>query len=226
MNYQLLKDLLPLLESYAQAAGNDIETNQSVNGFLNWAINMKKDEPSSAIEEPKLRQPVEFGYSPMENIPILIPRLATLIYRYVRMYIKKTLEGMPISTPEEFAILATAFQEPGKSKSHLFEKSALDKPTGHDIINRLIKDGLLVQRASEDDKRSKAIFISAEGEALMWMMVQRMQPLQQIVIGDLDGQEQLMLFNLLQRLHLFHHPIYESHRDNDWAVLQAAVAGR
>lgn len=100
------------------------------------------------------------------------------------------------------------------SKMELIRMNIQDKPTGIQIINRLIKQGWVVQTNSEIDKRSKLIEITSKGKGLLKEHMLKIRQATKIVSGDLSFREKLELIRLLTKLTSFHREIYSMNIDS------------
>ena len=88
-----------------------------------------------------------------------------------------------------------------------------EKPTGLEVIKRLIKHGLVNERNDENDKRSKRVFLTDKGQALFFATVKQLNKVALIVLGDLTKDEKKQLYPLLKKLEYFHNPFYLSHKE-------------
>jgi DNA-binding MarR family transcriptional regulator len=69
-----------------------------------------------------------------------------------------------------------------------------EKPTGLEVIKRLIKHGLLNERNDENDKRSKRVFLTDKGQALFYATVEQLNKVALIVSGDLTKDEKTITY--------------------------------
>ena len=78
-----------------------------------------------------------------------------------------------------------------------------EKPTGLEVIKRLIKHGLVNERNDENDKRSKRVFLTDKGQALFYATVEQLNKVALIVSGDLTQDEKKQLYPLLKKIRRF-----------------------
>jgi DNA-binding MarR family transcriptional regulator len=90
----------------------------------------------------------------------------------------------------------------------LIKMNIQDKPTGMQIINRLIKQGWVEQTNSSKDKRSKVIEITPFGLETLEKHMDKIRKATKIVSGNLSGLEKLELISLLGKLTHFHQSIF------------------
>ena len=99
------------------------------------------------------------------------------------------------------------------TKIQLIEKNVHEKPTGLEVIKRLLKHGLADERNDENDKRSKRVFLTDKGKALFFATIEQMNKVALIVSGNLTADEKKQLHTLLKKLQDFHDPIYLSNKE-------------
>lgn len=207
MNYNLIKDLLDLVEDFEKENvkkklyGNDID------GFKQWFIRSVEDKFPK--EEPNW-EGKEKGRSPESVINTLIVHMN----RYAKNYSKSAIYGSDFSTQEDFIYLINLKAFGSMTKMELIKKNIQDKPVGMQIINRLIENDWVTQTASKTDKRSKVIEINKNGLEALNKQMDKIRQATQIVTGDLDHEEKMELIRILSKLNDFHHPIYCENLDS------------
>jgi DNA-binding MarR family transcriptional regulator len=92
----------------------------------------------------------------------------------------------------------------------LIRKNIQDKPTGMQIISRLMKHGWIQQSDSGTDRRSKDIQITKEGLLALDAHMHKIRLATNIVSGNLTYTEKMELIRILQKLEDFHNPIFNS----------------
>jgi len=91
----------------------------------------------------------------------------------------------------------------------------MEKTSGTEIINRLLKLGLISQFNDDEDKRSVRINITALGREQLFRILPKMRMVSQIVTGNLTDKEKLTLAYMLRKLDSFHNEIYKRKKDVD-----------
>lgn len=200
MNYNLLKDLVPLLEEFesinSKKYGNDLD------GFKYWIHDIVKDEIHSS-EEPDWE-----GKHLGRSAESIINTLIVHMNRYAKIYSKSAIIDSDFSTQEEFIYLIVLKSYGAMTKMELIKRNIQDKPVGMQIINRLIHQGWVEQTDSELDKRSKIINITSKGLSDLERQMSKIRQATQIVTGDLSRSEKMELIRLLNKLNDFHQPIF------------------
>lgn len=207
MNYEFLKSLLTQAEAFERDTLT--EDGQTLAGFSAWLH--KRQATVSAQVPPEV--PVHSLLDGAATSEIEIAMLVSCVYRYAKLYSKKALVGMPISSIDEFTYLAQLLRGSQPSKTELIEENIHEKTTGTEILRRLIGNGLIEQFDDPNDRRSKRLKLSGLGLELMGQIMPRMNQVATLVGGELSVAEKQQLVGLLQKLHLFHYPLFLNERD-------------
>ena len=208
-NFDLIKQVLDLMEDF-EFENKDSIYSSDIDGFKNWITHDSKPTNSSG----KLKSEPDWvakenGRSPESVISTMLVHLS----KYAKMYSKSVILNSPFSTQEEFIYLISLKSYGALSKTELIRMNIQDKPTGIQIINRLIKQGWVVQTDSKLDKRSKLIEITSLGLETLETQMYKIRQATKIVSGDLSMDEKLELIRLLGKLTDFHNEIYTKNFD-------------
>ena len=206
---EILTTLIDRFFSFDAEKGNQEEYSlEEFIGYLN-AKSESKELPRRDISgENKGLFGDEYSNT-ISDISILI----VLMNHYAKWYIKKVLRESNLQTPEEFSFLVTLMTYDSLSKSELITKQVMEKTSGSEIIRRLIKKGLIVEAANENDKRSIRVSITKTGREEILRILPFMSKVATIVVGNLSAQEINTLSYLLKKLDYFHNDIYLNKRD-------------
>lgn len=209
----ILTELISYLELYIdQCALHSQEANSTdFLGFLNIHF---KSEAIRRDQFNKTAQVSSFDFTDSNNAATDISILITLLFRYAKNYIKKVLKNSQIKSPDEFSILITLFTHPSMSKRDLILSQIMEKTSGTEIINRLVKMQLLKQFNDDKDKRSKRISITESGRHELMKILPQMSLVSEVVVGNLSTFEKNQLGYLLRKLEHYHHEIFLKERDD------------
>lgn len=200
MNYDLLREVIEKLADYE---ANNPHLPSNLESFVQW-LNQENLKNNSVTQLPQ-NMPIAI---PTEHIEGEISRLVAMLYRYAKVYMKKAIDNSPLQTIDEFGYLAGLMRENGMSKMTLIERNVHEKTTGMEIIKRLLKEGLISQESSIEDKRSKLLFITQKGQTAFLGVLQQMFQAGSIINGNLTADEKIVLWQLLYKLEQFHQPIF------------------
>ncbi|WCM41495.1 MarR family transcriptional regulator [Flavobacterium sp. CBA20B-1] len=204
MNYTLLRDVINLLEEFEK---NGKHTKNDLSGFRDWLA-------GNIVGETSLEDVQWEGKEKGRSAESVINTLIVHLSRYAKTYSKAAIHNSEFSTQEDFIYLINLNAFGAMSKMQLIKKNIQDKPTGMQIINRLIDKGWVIQEDSEIDKRSKIIQISNKGKEALDAQMDKIRVASQIVTGNLDDNEKADLIRLLNKLDHFHQPIFQQNYDS------------
>ena len=157
MKSKLLHEVIDLVDRFQSDSHH---YSADIHGFKLWvADGLEEREPMDGVAwEGK-----DDGRSPESVINTLLVHLN----RYAKTYSKSAIYDSDFSTQEEFIYLINLKAFGAMSKMELIKKNVQDKPTGMQIINRLIAHGWIGQSDSETDGRSKIIKITKKGKTFL-----------------------------------------------------------
>ena len=90
------------------------------------------------------------------------------------------------------------------TKTALVKLNVHEKSAGIQIVNRLIKNGLVEQTRIESDKRNRMITITSKGTELLNENMENIREASKNVTEPLSVVEKVELIRLLSKLETFH----------------------
>ncbi len=210
----IIFDLLNHLENYVadnEELDKELSTLDFI-GFVNSRIegqSLKRDAISGGQDDFLTEQ---FNDN---KIATDVSILVTLLFRYAKSYIKKALKDSQINSADEFSFLITLLTYDSLSKQQLINIQVMEKTSGIEIINRLMKKGFVSQFDDELDKRSKRIKITPVGRQVLIAILPQMNVVSKVVVGTLSVKEQHTLLYLLRKLDDFHNDIFLNEKSLD-----------
>ena len=204
MDNKLLRDTIGLLEKFES---ENQDYTPDIEGFQHWVV--ANFSPSDSEGEPYW-EGKENGRSPESAINTLFVHLN----RYAKNYSKSAIHGSSFSTQEEFSYLINLKAYGAMNKMELIKRNIQDKPTGMQIINRLLAQGWIEQADSVLDKRSKIITINEVGKKILDQQMGKIRQATRLVAGNLTYNEKMQLIHLLNKLEHFHKPIFNKNIDS------------
>ena len=204
-----LIDFLDEFEREREEVGVEMNMSDFL-GFLNSKYkseNVKTRQLSGDYEGYKYEE----KNGPATDISILI----VLMFRYAKGYIKKALRDSAIKTADEFSFLMTLMTYDSLSKSELIQKQVMEKTSGTEIINRMIKMGLIESFNDEADKRSVRVKMTVAGRMEIIKILPEMQKVSKIVTGNLSETEKSTMAYMLRKLEHYHNDIFTNKKDSE-----------
>ncbi|MGG5577936.1 MarR family winged helix-turn-helix transcriptional regulator [Myroides sp. C15-4] len=177
----------------------------TITGFKQWV----RDKMTQLQEEEI--PGVEAKVSTEQNIALSFFKLAN----YSKMYWRSVLADSPLALPDNLIFLMNLWVHGEMTKMELIRKSTQEKPTGMQIVNRLIELKFVCQKDSEVDKRSKIVEITTLGEQELMNNREDIQKISQVINGNLKQTEKQSLVQLLDKLLYFHDDVFSDTKNRE-----------
>lgn len=187
------KKVLDWLEAFQQKRGYKALT---ASAFGEWLL---KEEEGTGTKD-----------SLPPNTDGLISMFFGFMANYATYYARRIFRHLDLYSMTDWAFLATLEREAPLTKSALIQKNILEKSTGTEVLKRLKKQGYIEELPNDEDRRAKLVRLTQAGREAVEEANARIRPMGQVVTGELTNAEKLQLLMLLQKLHQFHQPIFES----------------
>lgn len=206
------KDLLIELIEYLDRYENEnVENELNLSDFIGFLNN---NYETSNVKAKQLNGNYEgYSFEEQKGSTTDISILIATMFRYAKNYIKKALKDSIIKTPDEFSVLITLMTFDSLKKTELIQKQVMEKTSGIEIINRLIKLQLIEQFDDSEDKRSQRVKMTQSGREEMMKILPQMRIVSQLVAGNLTEIEKTSLAYLLRKLDVFHNDIFLNKKD-------------
>ena len=205
MKYELLQTLLPYLEAYEKTYPKQ----QNTQHFAVWLARQSAENQDLTTRETKE------GSEKSESAEI--GTLLVYLNRYARNYAKKALDGSPLGSMDEFVYLAILLESGAQTKSELIYRNRHEKPTGMEIIRRLLLAGFVEQSDDPVDRRSKQLKLTHDGQNVLKQVVERMDFATELLTGNLNNAEKMLLLQILEKMEGFHQFIQAKTKGGDFA---------
>lgn len=211
MDYAFLKELLGQVEAYEKMRPAK-SAPATVADFAVWLQAQTADAPElTPVPRP--------SGAPAMTLEAEVGRLLIFLNRYARSYIRQALAGTPLLTADDFSYLATVLGHQPLTKTEMIALNVHEKASGMEVIKRLLAKGLVQEQAHATDRRRKLLTLTEAGHHVLFQVFGRMEQASQLIAGDLTPPERRQLLALLQKLHLFHLPIYSAPRPEGFEQL-------
>ena len=219
---EILTTLINHFFSFDAERGN--QEKYSFDEFIGY-LNAKSDRQELEIRKISGENKEFFKYedrSTARNISILI----VLMNRYAKWYIKKVLRDSLLQTHDEFSFLITLMTYDSLNKSELINKQIMEKTSGTEVINRLVKRGMIFETVDQNDKRSIRVSITKSGREEILRILPLMTKVTEIVVGNLSTEEINTLSYLLKKLDYFHNDINLNKRGQPLSEIYSEITNR
>jgi len=219
---EILITLINHFFSFDAEKGNHEE--YSIDEFIGY-LNAKSGSQELALREISGENKGWFK-DEYRNTTSDISILIVLMNHYAKWYIKMVLRESHLQTPDEFSFLITLMTYDSLSKSELITKQVMEKTSGSEVIRRLIKRGMIVESADNNDKRSVRVSITKSGREEIIRILPLMSKVTKIVVGNLSTEEINTLSYLLKKLDYFHNDIYINKRGHPLGDILSGITDK
>lgn len=103
-------------------------------------------------------------------------------------------------TPVQYAILQMVYNQPGTDQRTLASNIALDTSTTAGVVDRLESRGLLLRKASPEDRRVRLLTLTLEGEQFLASVIPCMEQAQELMLAPLSSAQRATFMQLLSLL--------------------------
>jgi MarR family transcriptional regulator, lower aerobic nicotinate degradation pathway regulator len=208
MDYSLVKQLVALAEEFHRESGAASPGPEAeLADFSRW-LQARTGTADAPRRESVEREPSH----PMETAASVIGKFVTFMYRYLRTYSRLALLHTPLITYDDFSYLAAVYGRGPLSKSELITRNIHEKPTGSEIIRRLLAAGLIQEAPHATDRRRKLLSLTTAGQQVLFEAFASMSQVAAMAAGNLTAAEQEQLAYLLTKLDAFHFPVFAAAR--------------
>lgn len=154
------------------------------------------------------------GKAPVASHAFELARLTGRLASIQRAYQKIALKTLPGIELEWYYLLSAVNRHKSIRKTDVPGFHYLLEPTtGIDIINRMIKAGLLSEKVDVQDKRARLISITNEGKKLLNKADKLIQKTTTHIFDSLNTTEQQSLINILAHLENKHSQLLIEHKN-------------
>ena len=156
--------------------------------------------------------PLTGGVVPPTSEGLLLKMIGR-IHKLNMSYANNAIEQTGIRQIEEFGILLTVQQERNPKKSEVIYANLFELSSGTDMLNRLIKRGLIKEYDDKDDKRSKRIELTAAGAKAIELCTARMRKVAGMMTIDLSEDDKQLCIQLLKNIEVKYSALWQQHKD-------------
>ena len=210
MSFSLIKDLVEKVEQFSKESPGA----ESLPDFAAWL------HAQTAMQDVPVHHP---ALGPGETIESVIGKLVVYMNRYAKAYAKKAMQGLPISSADEFVFLIYLHLRGQAGKMELIQAVRMEKTTGMEILRRLAKAGFVESSPNEVDKRGKMLSLTPLGREALMAAYGPLGEVAGLIAGNLNEVEKRQLLRLLLKLEDFHEPLQHKLRKSDWKKLREEV---
>lgn len=196
MYYNLIIEVVDLVKTYQKEVP---ETHPDLYSFSQWLNQHLKNQGHDTQPEPEWE-----GKSDSRSADSVINTSLVRLFRYAKVHAKTSIVNTSFSTPDDFIYLISLVSYGSMTKTALIKLNVHEKSAGIQIVNRLIKNGLVEQTRIDSDKRNRMIHITSKGTELLNENMGNIREASKNVTEPLSVMEKMDLIRLLTKLENFH----------------------
>jgi len=163
-------------------------------------------------QQQKNAGPLTGGVVPPTSEGLLLKMIGR-IHKLNMSYANNAIQNTGIKQVEEFGILLTVQQEQSPKKSEVIYANLFELSSGTDMLNRLIKRGLIKEYDDKDDKRSKRIELTLAGAKAIELCTARMRKVASMMTVDLSEDDKQLCIQLLKNIEVKYSALWQQHKD-------------
>lgn len=155
------------------------------------------------------------------KVAALVGRLSNFGY----FYSKKAMQPLDFRSIEDPVYLLVLLQMGTPKKSELIYEMMSEFASGIDIVNRLIKMGLIDEFPDEHDRRSKRLRITEKGMSAIREALPVMERVADVAYSSLTEGEKAMLIQILEKLDRYHVEHYRQSKNAEFDEVYSRMVG-
>jgi DNA-binding MarR family transcriptional regulator len=207
-----LDSIVPFVEKWEQFRRT--HKTGTIVQFAEWILEEARASPTDgkewAREDIVLKNVnLQGEYPEIPSASGLAAYIVVRLFKALRFYFKPLLQQHDLSSIDDLFFLASLAWKPHISKKALCQTNMTDVPTGIDIIKRLIKSELVIEKENIDDKREKLLSLTQKGWEKIFSVFSGSEDVQD-VFADLGVDDRKVMLRFLDRLNHYHTKVYLS----------------
>lgn len=128
----------------------------------------------------------------------LLLRTLGRITKMTMIFSANALKGSGVNRIEEAGLLLYVDALKNPKKSEAIYNNLLELSSGVDMMNRLIKRGLLKEFPDEEDRRTKRMRITSKGAKAVEKCKRQLKRMAQMMTADMSRDDMMLCFKLLK----------------------------
>ena len=214
---------------------NKNDMNKTVELVNEWA-SFEEKHPAANIEDfcrhylashqqEKIKGPLTGGVIPPISEGLLL-KIIGRIHKLNMSYAANALQGTGLNQVEEFGILLSIQQDGEPRKTDVIYANLFELSSGTDMLNRLIKRGLISEHDDANDKRSKRIRLTKAGEKAIELCMARMKMVAGMMTMDLDDADKQLCIHLLKNIEIKFSALLQQHNGKPFDEVYREITGK
>lgn len=181
-------------------------TQVSVEEFCKYYLAKKKEENGSGEL---------FGGMAPPDIDTILAKIIGRIGAMHIAYSKLALKEVKEIEFEWFFFMNAIFHQGEAKKTDIIAYNFFEQSTGNDILSRIKKAGLIMEREAPNDKRARLIKLTAEGEKILFSLYELLYKPTYLMFSEIPDDDKQLIVKLLSDTEIRHGKILSENRNKN-----------
>lgn len=151
----------------------------------------------------------------------IIGRISKLNMNYANL----ALKGTGLNQIEEFGMLYTIRQDGNPKKTEVIFANLFELSSGTDMLNRMKKRGLVTEYNDKEDKRSKRLRLTSEGEKVAILSAEKIIANARMILYDLSDEDKQLCIQLLKNVEIKFSALWPKHKGKAFNEIFKEITG-
>ncbi len=214
--YQILSALLPIIKDFEETIPNNEDF--SISTFSSFLSSYSSTNSVKNVEINDINIPPH-----PERTDAIIAQNINFVYRYMKRYFKKALNNSPLISLDEYTYLICLLRVEKMTKTELNNINIMEKTSGTEVINRLLKNKLIDQAENPADRRSLFVFITEKGKKMLYELMPELVLAVEILLNPLSLDQKNLLKGLLLSLDKHNRNLFLNEHDTSLLELNKQI---
>lgn len=190
-----MHELVKLITHWASFTEKHPEAN--VEDFCRYVLaqNQREDVPEQPSNKKRLI-PMDLDGRFMRAVT----RTAMSLWNYMKIALKDT----NVKTLENFTFLASLHVHGECRKSEIINYAMIEFSTGIEILNRMIKSGMIRERIDPQDKRGRLLSLTEKGKKNLYECFKKNNMAKEILLQGVSEEDKKVCVFVLEPIHTLH----------------------
>lgn len=180
-------DVIQLIKKYHEFCNH--HNSADLREFGTWLTQKSNGKKRTADDTKQIDR--DLGY--------LLNRLA----RFSRYHIKHAFAALPIQSLEEFTVLSVLGALGDASKNEVYKHAVLEVATGQQMMNRLLRSKLVLERTLSEDQRVRMVQLTQKGKKTLSEAFEILGEVSSKKFSTLSKDERILLRKVLEKVNVF-----------------------
>ncbi len=160
-----------------------------------------------------------------ENNPsVSLMKVISVLHNVHSNYHKSAMMDTTLEHPEAFSLLLGLKYKGETKKTELINMMMLEYTTGIEWINKLIKEGYIIERSDINDRRSKLLHISSKGEKFYEKAYKKTIESARLVFEGVPDEDIKLVLQLLIPIEEKHHRLHAELKNKDFEDIKKVLS--